>query len=246
MDAEFVMNIFDSCWFSLEIFKNQPRKSNPETNPEVQNPEKLPEPKVSILPTLHVRSKSDQLSSMGIINSDSLSPNSVLFTSHLHTILSGREVAEEEEADHDHDDDDEEKIKSTIEVQKPKKNRSMRRMRTKKGMTKSMSDLEFEELKGFMDLGFVFSEDDRNSRLVEIIPGLQRLGKEGYGENKEMSSDNECSVPRPYLSEAWEVLERTEREKPLIMNLRFPPLSNEIDMKDSLKWWAHAVASAVR
>ncbi|MCL7043829.1 hypothetical protein MKW94_016938 [Papaver nudicaule] len=38
---------------------------------------------------------------------------------------------------------------------------------------KSLSDLEFEELKGFMDLGFVFSEEDRNSSL---IPGLQRLG----------------------------------------------------------------------
>jgi hypothetical protein len=31
---------------------------------------------------------------------------------------------------------------------------------------KGLSDLEFEELKGFMDLGSVFSEEDKDSRLV--------------------------------------------------------------------------------
>ncbi|GFZ02572.1 hypothetical protein Acr_15g0011800 [Actinidia rufa] len=33
----------------------------------------------------------------------------------------------------------------------------------------------------FMDLGFVFSEEDVNSSLVEIIPGLQRLKREKQG-----------------------------------------------------------------
>lgn len=36
-----------------------------------------------------------------------------------------------------------------------------------------MSDLEAEETKRFMDLGFVFTEDDLNSKLPEILPGLR-------------------------------------------------------------------------
>ncbi|CAN1142444.1 hypothetical protein LINPERPRIM_LOCUS26028 [Linum perenne] len=55
-----------------------------------------------------------------------------------------------------------------------------RRRRAKKESggpaSKSMSSLEFEELKGFMDLGFVFSEKDKESSFVSILPGLQRLG----------------------------------------------------------------------
>lgn len=36
-----------------------------------------------------------------------------------------------------------------------------------------MSDSEAEETKRFMDLGFVFTEDDLNSELPEILPGLR-------------------------------------------------------------------------
>ncbi|KAG6400542.1 hypothetical protein SASPL_137382 [Salvia splendens] len=48
---------------------------------------------------------------------------------------------------------------------------------TRGGASKSLTELEVEELKGFMDLGFVFSDKDRdsNSRLASIIPGL--IGK---------------------------------------------------------------------
>ncbi|KAM1105151.1 hypothetical protein ACFX13_013746 [Malus domestica] len=45
----------------------------------------------------------------------------------------------------------------------------MRRRRKKKSESKSLTDLQFEELKGFMDLGFVFSEEDKDSNLVSII-----------------------------------------------------------------------------
>ncbi|CAL5411451.1 unnamed protein product [Camellia sinensis] len=237
MDPEEVLNLFDSYWFNLEIFKKPPHISNSETNPNHQNQENNPEPKISSLPTIHVRSKSDQLmSTTGSFSSDSLSPDSVLSsTPHLQTILSGFEATKEEEP--------------AIKQKQPKKIRSMRR-RTNKGMTKSLSSLEFEELKGFMDLGFVFSEEDVNSSLVEIIPGLHRLAKKDDGEEqvKEISSSSafdESSIPRPYLSEAWEVWERERRENPL-MNWRVPALGNEIDIKDSLKWWAHTVASTVR
>ena len=85
--------------------------------------------------------------------------------------------------------------------------------RKKKGLSKSLSDLEFEKLKGFMDLGFVFSEEDRDSRLVSIIHGLQKLGK---NDDKIENNDNKCgnnsSISRPYLSEAWEVTEKKRKE----------------------------------
>ncbi|KAM2560756.1 hypothetical protein COP2_012763 [Malus domestica] len=62
-------------------------------------------------------------------------------------------------------------------------------------------DLQFEELKGFIDLGFVFSEEDKDSNLVSIIPRLQRLGKKDDSRDE---SFDESAITRPYLSEAWE------------------------------------------
>ncbi|KAF9621840.1 hypothetical protein IFM89_028428 [Coptis chinensis] len=113
-----------------------------------------------------------------------------------------------------------------------------------------------------MDLGFVFSEEDKNSSLVSIIPGLQRLGEKKHEEEEEEEEENEeeenesgvdekkdvMVVSRPYLSEAWEFMDDRKEEKApfMMMNWRFPSLSNEIDMKDHLRSWAHSVASAVR
>ena len=109
-----------------------------------------------------------------------------------------------------------------------------------------------------MDLGFVFSEEDKGSSLASIVPGLNRLGKREEKGNKEGEEEEEekeeerklgGEISRPYLSEAWEAIaEEEEKEellkRPLMMKWRFP--SNQIDMKDNLKWWAHAVASTVR
>ena len=226
MNPEEIITLFDSNWFNLEIFKKKTQRTpNSKTIQENQQ-----EPKISSLPE---RSKSDQLVSMPSFSSDSLSPNSVLFTPQ-----------------------EEPKVPPPIAEQlqeQPKKGTSMRRSRTKKGMSKSLSNLEFEELKGFMDLGFVFSEEDVSSSLVEIIPGLQRLKggkqgndcKEGEKQGTKCKEGGKQGTSRPYLSEAWEVWERERREKPL-MNWRFPDVGNEIGMKDSLKWWAHTVAWTVR
>ncbi|XP_052183141.1 uncharacterized protein LOC127795482 [Diospyros lotus] len=207
MDPEEVMNLFDSCWFNLDIFKLQSQRSNSETNPDdhMIQIQGNPEPRISRIPTIHARSKSEQLaSSIPTLNSDFLSRKEVVITH------------------------------PTSSVKQTTKSTSLRR-RTK--LTKSLSDLEFEELKGFMDLGFVFSEEDTDSSLVEIIPGLQRLVK------KEVGSVEKSSIPRPYLSEAWVDLDRRNRKKPL-MKWKVPDLGNDTDMKDSLKCWAHTVASA--
>lgn len=222
MDPEAVINLFDSCWFHLEIFKKRPNpssSSSSETDPDLKIKETFSEWKE--LPSqlvVETRSKADLLSSNSGYNSDSFSPVSVLPESHFQTTL---ETAK--------------KVK--------RGNRGKRRGRKgeKGSLSKSLSELEFQELKGFMDLGFEFSEEDVNSSLVEIIPGLQKLGKK-----EEEKKPNKPARARPYLSEAWEAMEKEERKKNRLMKWRIPAMNNEVDMKDSLRWWAHTVASTVR
>ncbi|XP_068323390.1 uncharacterized protein [Pyrus communis] len=219
------MELYDSFWFEFPIFKKQPVSLNPSNFEE--NPSK---PEFLRIPTRHTRSMSDELSSNTSFNLSTLSPDSVLHRTKLSTILSGKEAREIGNP------------KQIYSEEEPQKKVERRRRRKKKSESKSLTDLQFEELKGFMDLGFVFSEEDKDSNLVSIIPGLQRLGKKDDSREERI---DESAISRPYLSEAWEVREKRKREKPL-MNWRFPVLENEIDMKDNLKWWAHTVASAVR
>lgn len=230
MDAEQVLKLFDSCWFGYQNLKEHTSSSTPKNSHENSDnqikEEVTEEPMLSRVQSSHSRSMSDQLSSMTCFKEHSLSPDSV-FSPKLHTILSGKDVIDTE-------------IPVQLHEVLPKKN-ATRRERKKKRHSKSLSDLEFEELKGFMDLGFVFSEEDKDSSLASIIPGLQRLGKS----DEEEEDSDVPEVQRPYLSEAWEVQEKRKKENPL-MNWKIPALNNEIDIKDSLRWWAHTVASTVR
>lgn len=99
-----------------------------------------------------------------------------------------------------------------------------------------------------MDLGFEFSEKDKDSNLVSIIPGLKRLGMEnerGFDEN------DESGVSRPHLSEAWGVWEEQKKmedwKKNSLKIWKFDSdFGNEMEIKHQLKFWAHTVASTVR
>ncbi|XP_028807775.1 uncharacterized protein LOC114762457 [Neltuma alba] len=83
-------------------------------------------------------------------------------------------------------------------------------------------ELEIRELKGFMDLGFVFSEEDKGcSRLVSLIPGLQKMGRR----SKEEEEEEEGSVKQRKMINPWSWS------------------TGETDMKQSLRFWAHSVAS---
>lgn len=239
MDVEQLLNLFDSFWFHREIFNKHPFSSNPQNpHPENQNhspfqisPTREAQPFLRRIPT---RSVSEDLSFKlsFLSNSNPSSPDSVLFSPKLQTILSSKEIAGTESPE-----------RGNGKTESKKKIRAYRRKRGAE--SKSLSELEFEELKGFMDLGFVFSEEDKDSSLAAIVPGLNRLRKKEEEEEEETES-----ISRPYLSEAWEAMEKEEEmKKPLMMmkmkmKLRIP--GNEIDMKDDLKWWAHAVASNVR
>ncbi|KAJ1414151.1 hypothetical protein SESBI_18995 [Sesbania bispinosa] len=232
MEAEAVLKLFDSCWFGIQNLKEEQPSSLISTsfheNSDHQIKEGLLEPMLLRIQTSHTRSMSDQLNSMTSFKDDSLSPDSVLFSPKLQTILSVRDVT-----------DTEDERQAQVQLDVSKKNITSKGRR-KRG-SKSLSDLEFQELKGFMDLGFVFSEEDKDSNLASIIPGLQRLGKN----DEEEEDSGESVIQRPYLSEAWEVQERRKKENPL-MNWKVPALNNEIDIKDSLRWWAHTVASTVK
>lgn len=119
----------------------------------------------------------------------------------------------------------------------------------------SLEDLELEEAKGFMDLGFVFEKENVSKRMMSLIPGLQRLEKQKYeekdvyddhehdDENENDNEDDESSgIMRPYLSESWLI----RRPDSPLLNLRVPRTSTAADMKKYLKYWARTVASSIQ
>ncbi|KAK8942712.1 hypothetical protein KSP39_PZI009596 [Platanthera zijinensis] len=87
---------------------------------------------------------------------------------------------------------DVEHIALTIAICGRKEQRLMRsrdpqcaKRREKREQTKSLSKLVFEEVKGFIDLGFKFSDaEESDPWLISILSG-----------------------PQPYLSEAWDAAE---------------------------------------
>ncbi|KAI3718510.1 hypothetical protein L6452_19384 [Arctium lappa] len=227
VNEESFLDLFDSYWFfnktenpPPQIHKNQ--QSIAETSQSLD---------FSAVPTINIRSYSDQLfitSNQQSFISDS--PDSVLHpqTPELQTIFSGKEVKEI---------DEKETILPVADCRKSRlKENSRGKKSNSKSKSKSLSELEFEEVKGFMDLGFVFSEKDKETRLVSIIPGLQRLGED----EKEQVSGS--VVSRPYLSEAWEKnIISEEAARPI----RIAALGNELEIKHQLRFWAHSVASSV-
>ncbi|KAI3917963.1 hypothetical protein MKW98_000197 [Papaver atlanticum] len=236
MDEEQLLNLFDSNWFYNDIITNPSLVSSFATYPDLEFHFKPLKPEISRIQSSLPRSVSEDLQSQSSFTSSS--PDSVLRPQQLQTINSGKE-------------EEEQKLDSSSAASNKLmiKGKRMKKMKS----SKSLSDLEFEELKGFMDLGFVFSEEDKNSSLVSIIPGLQRLGNkenlitEAQEEDQSRKPARGADFQRPYLSEAWAVLEnkRKEEERPLI-TWQVPKLDNEIAMKYHLRNWAHTVASAVR
>ncbi|KAK6157546.1 hypothetical protein DH2020_011794 [Rehmannia glutinosa] len=239
-----ILNLFDSYWFEYGVFTPKPPLSTtPKTSSVVREEEDQEaddddKPKLNRITTLMRRSYSDdQLFSSKTLNSPS--PKSVLGPQ-LQTILSGKHIESFEDfSSKKH----QEKMNPCINNTKSCGSSiyDTRKKRRKNRSSRSMTELELEELKGFMDLGFVFSdhEEEIDSRLVSIIPGLQRVqGKNGFGELS--------SVSRPYLSEAWgSNLEQVKNNNSL-MDWRIPAFGNEMELKDNIRLWAHTVASTVR
>ncbi|MQL79600.1 hypothetical protein Taro_012057 [Colocasia esculenta] len=110
---------------------------------------------------------------------------------------------------------------------------------------KSFSELEQDELKGFMDLGFEFHKESLSPRMMSVLPGLQRLGKKANELVKE--EEGEATVKgkarRPYLAEAWLI----KRPNSPLLNLKMLPAisTGGADMKKQIRFWARTVASTI-
>ncbi|KAK4766488.1 hypothetical protein SAY87_008130 [Trapa incisa] len=244
---DFLLELFDMYWFHHTVFvgraltPEQPIAALLETERFDESHDQLiKKSELSRVKTLNVRSMSDRFVEVELGQTDSesaASPKSVLVHSKLQSALPGKEVEKVSEGE-----------KGLIGRRHARK--ISRKKKKWNSRTRSMSELEFEELKGFMDLGFVFFEQDKDSvDLVSIIPGLQRLGKRqgleveegGGGAAKIVGS---VSIQRPYLSEAWEIPDGGKKVDPLV-NWKVTDLGNEMAVKDQLRFWAHAVASSV-
>ncbi|CAI9098050.1 OLC1v1034610C1 [Oldenlandia corymbosa var. corymbosa] len=134
-----------------------------------------------------------------------------------------------------------------------------RRRLSKTMSCKSLCELELEEVKGFMDLGFTFDKQHLDKRMMSVLPGLQRLDLGdpetrnssheieeeevlNEEEDEEVNKRGNRVIKRPYLSEAWLV----KRPDSPLLNLRVPRESTADDMKKHLKYWAKTVASAIQ
>lgn len=132
-------------------------------------------------------------------------------------------------------------------------------MKLQKSMScRSLKELELEEVKGFMDLGFIFKKEHISPRMITVVPGLLRLGllknkhntkvinskaPEDYEKHKEREEqEDEKGIIRPYLSEAWLI----KRPNSPLLNLTLPRVSEAADMKKHLKFWARTVASVLQ
>ncbi|XP_054803886.1 uncharacterized protein LOC129307051 [Prosopis cineraria] len=140
----------------------------------------------------------------------------------------------------------------------PNGHMQFRKLATARRLQKSMSyrtqgELELEEVKGFIDLGFIFKKENVSARMMNVVPGLQRLSmhrnkadKELIDASKEVEDDSfekeedksNVGITRPYLSEAW-LIKRPDSQ---LLNLKIPRLCSAADMKKHLRFWAKTVA----
>ncbi|XP_057811276.1 uncharacterized protein LOC131025498 [Salvia miltiorrhiza] len=106
--------------------------------------------------------------------------------------------------------------------------------RRKSGASRNLPELEVEELKGFIDLEFVFSDEEVGEGIGECDWGFDE-------------TTTLASLLMLYLSEAWDRMEEEERlgKNPLV-DWRIPTFGNEVELKDHLGLWAHSIASSMR
>ncbi|KAL5220295.1 hypothetical protein ABZP36_025008 [Zizania latifolia] len=113
---------------------------------------------------------------------------------------------------------------------------------------KSSSHLESIEVQGFRDLGFVFDQEELRESLADVLPGLR--GKAKTAPSSGSASENEdATVQRPYLSEAWHHVRRPAVPPPATaaaIRLQQADARSAAEMKDQIRMWAQAVASNVR
>uniref|UniRef100_A0A0D9WR38 DUF1685 domain-containing protein n=1 Tax=Leersia perrieri TaxID=77586 RepID=A0A0D9WR38_9ORYZ len=256
--VEDVLALYDACWFDRLVLLSPSVLSAaavaPDSPPAQREEERQPEMKRSPSGMLrHRRTRSDDAATAFESALEPLRiPNNHHHRARLETILSGKDGLTAAP-------------QPLPERRRPAARRPGGRRRQRRG--RSMSELEFEEVKGLQDLGFTFSEDNVDAELASIVPGLRRrrseeddagkapaVGAAVAGEEEEQeagrrragSAPAASSAPRrPYLSEAWD--DEEEEVRRMLRNWRIPAAGGDGgDLKEHLRLWAHTVASAVR
>ncbi|BBN04085.1 hypothetical protein MPTK1_3g01760 [Marchantia polymorpha subsp. ruderalis] len=107
--------------------------------------------------------------------------------------------------------------------------------RGRRKSSKSLTEIEYDEMRGCMDLGFSINKDDLTPRVVNVFPGVKDAYKGG--------DDPFLNSPRDRANspKGW----HRRPESPLLKWQLPTPNGNKVDMKAQLKFWAHAVASTV-
>ncbi|KAE8799497.1 hypothetical protein D1007_25073 [Hordeum vulgare] len=251
--AEEAIALYDTYWFRRLVLSNAcpPPAPLPPPAPEREQPEQAPaEESKSELRRApsglqrHRRTRSDEAKAAAFHGQ--LEPLKIPngHRARLQTILSGKDgLAAPEPLPLPE--------RRRLEARRP----GGRRRRSRRG--RSLSELEFEEVKGLQDLGFTFSETEVDAELASIVPGLRRLRAEEEAKRAKAEAEEEAcrrnraaaeashAAPRrPYLSEAWEDEEAEVRR--MLSNFRIPAAADGADLKENLRLWAHTVASAVR
>ncbi|KOM38980.1 hypothetical protein LR48_Vigan03g236200 [Vigna angularis] len=110
---------------------------------------------------------------------------------------------------------------------------------------RTFGELELDEVKGFMDLGFTFEKEYLSPRMMSVVPGLQRLGvmdsKETVEGHYMEAEEEKRDIMRPYLSEAWLI----KRPDSPLLNMKIPKRCSSANMKKHLRFWAKTVASEI-
>ncbi|KAM0902689.1 hypothetical protein ACQ4PT_019143 [Festuca glaucescens] len=243
--AEDAITLYDTYWFHrLVLHSYSPAPAPlPPPPPELEQAPAESNRELQRAPTglRHRRTRSDEAKTATF---DALEPLKIPHShraARLETILSGKDG-----------------LAAPAPQPQPQRRRPGGRRR-KQARGRSLSELEFEEVKGLQDLGFAFSEADVDAELASIVPGLRRLrtaeeeAKKAEAAAAACAEEEACrnraasaSAPRrrPYLSEAWEDEEAEVRR--VLSTFRIPAADGGADLKEHLRLWAHSVASAVR
>lgn len=247
------MALYDACWFRRLVLLPSPVAPAAPTPPGPPAPERE-RAASSSSPTAagglrHRRTRSDEAAAAAFQGLEPLRLPDSGNRARLETILSGKDGLAAPAPQ--------------LERRRPEAWRPAGPGRRRRRRGRSMSELEFEEVKGLQDLGFTFSDAEVDAELASIVPGLRRKRSEEENSRATASApaapraaasssalreeEATAAAPaprRPYLSEAWD--DEEEEVRRALRNWRIPPPGNGNDLKEHLRMWAHTVASAVR
>lgn len=114
------------------------------------------------------------------------------------------------------------------------------RRRDGRKSSKSMTEVEYDEVRGITDLGFNFTRDDHIQPIIDGFPGPRYYSRDG--DDLLLHCPNRSS-PRSRIRspKGW----TRKSVDSSLLKWRIPSPQDSVDMKAHLQIWAHSVASTV-